>query len=150
VVQPFFDDGVVAAARRAPLQERTEERLVHDVLQSLVPGLADIPFAGDKWAFEKLTKPAVSTPAVPARAASPRARDWRTAYGPIVAGYFRDYVLADTRIFDFLDRKRVEAILGAERQDARTVWCIATLTTLANGDWMRPSNGKQTLPVPLD
>jgi asparagine synthase (glutamine-hydrolysing) len=148
VVQPFFVDAVIAATRRASMRERMEERLMRDVLRSLVPTVVDIPFAGEKWAFETTASrstPAPSRTRVPARGA----RDWRLAYGPAVATYFRDYVLADAHIFDFLDRARVERALSARPQDPRTAWCLATLTTLTNGDWLRTSTARHPLTVPL-
>ncbi len=146
IVQPFFADAVIAATRQAPMRARMEERLMRDALRSLVPGLVDIPFAGERWAFET-----VRAARLPRRAPSaPSARDWRLAYGPAVASYFRDYVLADERIFEFLDRARVERALCAEPQDPRTAWCVATLMTLVNGDWMRTGGGPNLLTVPLD
>jgi hypothetical protein len=113
-------------------------------VRSLVPRLVDIPFAGATWEFEK----GATTPTT--RRAHSHGHDWRLSYGPAVTAYFRDYVLSDARIFDFLDRKRVEAVLRTEPHDARTVWCIATLTTLVNGDWLRSNERNTPLSVPLD
>jgi hypothetical protein len=151
VVQPFFADGVIVSARRAPIEQRIEDRLIYEVLHRLVPALVDIPFANDKWAFLKASARASGpSSAAPSTAVRARTRDWRTSYGTAVAQHFRDYVLANNRLFDFLDRSRVERVLREEPQDARTVWCIATLTMLVSGNWLQKTHVSSTLPVPMD
>ena len=49
MAQPFFDDGVVRAARSAPLAERLDDRLVRGAIGALCPALLDIPLAADRW-----------------------------------------------------------------------------------------------------
>ena len=49
MAQPFFDDGVVRAARSAPLAERLDDRLVRGAIGTLCPALLDIPLAADRW-----------------------------------------------------------------------------------------------------
>ena len=49
MAQPFFDDGVVRAARSAPLAERLDDRLVRGAIGALCPALLGIPLAADRW-----------------------------------------------------------------------------------------------------
>ena len=49
MAQPFFDDGVVRAARSAPLPERLDDRLVRGAIGALCPALLGIPLAADRW-----------------------------------------------------------------------------------------------------
>ena len=49
MAQPFFDDGVVRAARSAPLAQRLDDRLVRGAIGALCPALLDIPLAADRW-----------------------------------------------------------------------------------------------------
>ena len=80
LVQPLFDDGVVAAARAVPLADRVSGALPEAVLRELCagtyPGLADIPYAGK-----------------PAKGTVPETFDWRRQYGDQLARFLRDYTL---------------------------------------------------------
>src|SRR3546814_19439706 len=63
--RPYLDHHVVETVRRVPLQLRTDERLIADLLAVMAPQLHDIRFEGSRWKFDK------PTPTAPgARAAS--------------------------------------------------------------------------------
>src|SRR3546814_4281335 len=51
--RPYLDHHVVETVRRVPLQLRTDERLIADLLDVLAPELHDIRFAGSRWKFDK-------------------------------------------------------------------------------------------------
>ena len=65
LVQPFFGDRVVRAARAVPLQDRITDRLHRGVLAALGPDLLDLPLAGSGW------KSGPRTPSLPAAALHP-------------------------------------------------------------------------------
>ena len=64
LLQPFFDDRVVRAARSVPLPDRITDRLHRGVLAALCPDLLDLPLAGSAW------KSGPRVPGVPAAQAA--------------------------------------------------------------------------------
>ena len=153
MVQPYFDDQVVRAARSAPLAERLDDRLVRGAIGALCPALLDIPLAADHWKCDT-AKPSAHAPG----AASPgqRARfDWRRGYGDDVAGFLRDYVLgtgAPAGLFAIISRPAAERLLRPPHTDPVTVWALATLAALISHDWLnaRAADGQTfAIPVPV-
>ncbi|HEV3069023.1 MAG TPA: asparagine synthase-related protein, partial [Streptosporangiaceae bacterium] len=76
LVQPFFGDHVVRAARAVPLPDRITDRLHRGVLAALCPELLDLPLADSGWKSGPRTPPvraadagAAATGAGPAGAA---------------------------------------------------------------------------------
>ena len=57
LVQPFFGDRVVRAARAVPLPDRITDRLHRGVLAALCPELLDLPLAGSGWKSGPRTPP---------------------------------------------------------------------------------------------
>ena len=86
LVQPFFSDPVVLAARAVPLPDRITDRLHRGVLAALCPELLDLPLAGSSWKSGPIVPPV--RPA--AAAGSAGVSDWRRASrgadGPAAAG----------------------------------------------------------------
>jgi asparagine synthetase B (glutamine-hydrolysing) len=115
LVQPLFDDAVVSAARSAPLAYRVSGRLTRDAIAELRPDLLDIPFAGKG--------PATKT------------FDWRRDHGDEIAGFFREYILSATPLFEVVSRPAAERLLARPRPDTGTVWSLATLACLVTGDY---------------
>jgi len=123
LVQPFFDDTVVRAARAVPLEARVSGQLYRQLLRTLCPELLDIPLAG-------------RAPApLPGRGtASP---DWRRHYGDDVAMFLRDYVLdQESDLFQVVSKRAAERVLSVPHTDHETVWALATLACLMSGDWL--------------
>jgi asparagine synthase (glutamine-hydrolysing) len=114
LVQPFFDDRVVRAARTVPLRERVSGQLHRDLLAELCPELADIPFAGR---------------------GSAAAADWRR--GDDVVTPLRDYVLDHGPVLSgVVSRRAAEQALRSPHADHEAAWLLGTLTALLSGDWL--------------
>ena len=140
LVQPFFGDRVVRAARSVPLEDRITDRLHRGVLAVLSPDLLELPLAGSGWKSGPRT-PGLP-PATPGSGTGPgsaTAGDWRRNYGDEMAGFLRDYVLdlGDAgRLFDIVRRPAAEAVLRLPQSDPEAAWALATLAALASGDWL--------------
>jgi hypothetical protein len=141
LVQPFFGDRVIQAAREVPLPHRITDRLHREVLAALCPDLLDLPLAGSGW--KSGPRASASAPAAgPGSAARPgpaAAPDWRRAYGDEMARLLRDYTLdlgGASRMFDILRRQAVERALGPGQGDPHAVWALATLAAFLSGDWL--------------
>jgi len=135
LVQPFFGDRVVRAARAVALPERITDRLHRGVLAALCPDLLDLPLAGSGW------KSGPPTPPVRAAATARPAgtADWRRAYGDQMAGLLRDYALdlgAAGGMFDLVRRPAAERALRPPQADSHAAWTLATLAALVSGDWL--------------
>jgi hypothetical protein len=136
LVQPFFADRVVRAARRVPLRYRMSDRLHREVLASLRPELLDVPLAGSPWHGEPRT--AANVLAAPAATA-----DWRRDYGEQIAGFLRSYVLDHgdaSPMFGIVSRRAAERSLRSPQADPHAVWSLATLAALLSGDWLDASD----------
>ena len=141
LVQPFFADRVVQAARAVPLQDRITDLLHRGVLAELCPDLLDLPLAGSSWKSGPRTEPV--------RAAAPPgsggASDWRRAYGDQMARLLRDYTLdlgAAGGMFDLVRRSAAERVLRPPRRDSHAAWALATLAALLSGDWLNARGGE--------
>jgi|SRR5271165_624337 len=139
LVQPFFGDQVVRAARAVPLPDRITDRLHRGVLERLCPELLDLPLAGSIW------KSGPRIPPVPAAAAAATGTtaqadaDWRRAYGDKMARLLRDYALdqgAAGGMFDLVRRTAAERALRPPQHDSQAAWALATLAALLSGDWL--------------
>jgi Asparagine synthase len=138
LVQPFFADRVVRAARAVPLWDRITDRLHRAVLAALCPDLLDLPLAGSSWK-SGLPTPPVRATATASAAGAVGAADWRRAYGDQMARLLRDYALdlgAAGGMFDLVRRSAAERSLRPPQQDSHTVWALATLAALLSGDWL--------------
>jgi Asparagine synthase len=134
LVQPFFADPVVRAARAVPLRQRIGDQLHRDVLAELCPELLRIPLADRPWQGEPRTAESV----VAAGRGSAPAPDWRRAYGAEMAGFLRGYVLdlgGTGPMFEFVHRPAVERMLQSPHADPHATWALATLAALLSGDW---------------
>jgi hypothetical protein len=136
LVQPFFADRVVQAARVVPLPDRITDRLHRGVLATLCPDLLELPLAGTGWKSGPRIPPV--RPAAGAGPASGGA-DWRRAYGGQMARLLRDYTLdqgAAGEMFDLVRRAAAERVLRPPQDDSHAVWALATLAALLSGDWL--------------
>jgi Asparagine synthase len=143
LVQPFFGDQVVRAARAVPLPDRITDRLHRGVLERLCPELLDLPLAGSVWKSGPPIPPVRTAAAAAAAAATgtvaPTGGDWRRAYGDKMARLLRDYALdqgAAGGMFDLVRRTAAERALRPPQQDPQAAWALATLAALLSGDWL--------------
>ena len=135
LVQPFFGDRVVRAARAVPLPDRITDRLHRGVLAALCPDLLDLPLAGSGWKSGPPVAPVRPAAGVGSAAGS----DWRRAYGEQMARLLREYAmdLGDTgRMFDIVRRPAAERVLRPPQEDSHAAWALATLAALLSGDWL--------------
>jgi hypothetical protein len=135
LVQPFFTDPVVQAARAVPLPDRITDRLHRGVLSALCPELLDLPLAGSGWK----SGPRIAPVRAATTAGAAGAADWRRAYGDQMARLLRDYALdlgAAGGMFDLVRRPAAERALRPPQQDPHAAWALATLAALLSGDWL--------------
>jgi hypothetical protein len=143
LVQPFFGDRVVLAARAVPLPDRITDRLHRGVLAALCPDLLDLPLAGSGWKSGPRTPPV--RPA--GGAASAAASDWRRAYGEQMARLLREYALdlgGSGGMFDIVRRPAAESVLRPPQEDSHAAWALATLAALLSGDWLNARERSMT------
>jgi hypothetical protein len=132
LVQPFFADQMIQAARAVPLRQRMSDQLHRDVLASLRPELLELPLANHPWQGERPTADNVLT-AQPGASAPP---DWRRSQA--TTGFLREYVLdlgEAGQLFAIVSRRAAERALQPPQADPHTAWSLATLTALLSGDW---------------
>jgi hypothetical protein len=150
LLQPFFSDDVIRAARAVPLPDRITDRLHREVLAVLCPDLLDLPLAGGGWK----SGPRNALGASPAaRARPPSSPDWRRHYGEEMARFLRDYTLdlgGKGPMFGIVRRQATERVLRPPHTDPDAVWALATLAALLSGDWLnaREPKGRPGTRVP--
>jgi asparagine synthetase B (glutamine-hydrolysing) len=137
LVQPFFSDRVIRAARAVPLRQRMSDQLHRDVLASLAPKLLELPLAEHPWQGQRPTADNVLT-ARPGASAPP---DWRRSQA--TTGFLREYVLdlggagGTGQLFAIVSRPAAERALQPPQADPQAAWSLATLAALLSGDWRR-------------
>jgi hypothetical protein len=139
LVQPFFGDQVVRAARAVPLPDRITDRLHRGVLEALCPELVDLPLADSSWKSGPRIPPVRATAAAPTGTTEAAAADWRRAYGDQMARLLRDYAMdlgAAGGMFEIVRRPAAERALAPPQQDSHAAWALATLAALLSGDWL--------------
>jgi hypothetical protein len=158
LLQPFFADAVIRAARAVPLPDRITDRLHREVLAALCPDLLELPLAGSGWKSGPRNALAAAVAPVPAAgpesAAGPGSvagRDWRRHYGEETARLLRDYTLDQGdagRMFGIVRRQAAERVLRPPHADPDAVWALATLAALLSGDWLnaREPEGQESVP----
>src|SRR5580693_3714693 len=148
LVQPFFGDQVVRAARAVPLPDRITDRLHRGVLAALCPELLDLPLAASSWKSGPRIPPVrTAGPTGPADAGG--AADWRRAYGDQMARLLRDYALnlgAAGGMFEIVRRSAAERALAPPQADSHAAWALATLAALLSGDWLNAREGTEVSP----
>jgi asparagine synthase len=144
LVQPFFDDRVVQAARSVPLPDRITDRLHRGVLAELCPGLLDLPLASSGWK----SGPRIPPVRPAANTGTAGAADWRRAYGDQMARLLRDYTLDQGDaggMFELVRRAAAERVLRPPQQDSHAAWALATLAALLSGDWLNARTAGQDM-----
>lgn len=143
----LINNRMVRRILAAPDEALVEERLAHRVMNTIAPGVADLPFFRDRWAFEAHGPSDFHDPdgwdsRDPYTATNvPRADfNWRVAYTPALADYFRSYVLDQTSslLYDVVDRSAVEKMLGGTRYRAPAAWALFSAQYTLNNDWLGP------------
>lgn len=156
LVQPFFGDQVVRAARAVPLPDRITDRLHRGVLAALCPELLDLPLADSGWKSGPRTPPVRAAANAGAAAAGAGASDaggaadWRRAYGDQMARLLRDYALdlgAAGGMFEIVRRSAAERALAPPQPDSHAAWALATLAALLSGDWLNARGGSEVSPA---
>ena len=135
LLQPFFCDPVIRAARAVPLPDRINDRLHREVLAVLCPDLLELPLAGGGWK----SGPRNALADRPGSAAPTGSPDWRRHYGREMAGFLRDYTLdlgGTGPMFDIVRRQAAERVLRPPHADPDAAWALATLAALLSGDWL--------------
>ncbi len=148
LVQPFFGDQVVRAARAVPLPDRITDRLHRGVLAALGPELLDLPLAGSGWKSGPRTPP-IRVAAAAGAPGADGASDWRRAYGDQMARLLRDYAMdlgAAGGMFEIVRRPAAERALRPPQPDAHAAWALATLAALLSGDWLNARAGTEVSP----
>ncbi|HEV2255790.1 MAG TPA: asparagine synthase-related protein, partial [Streptosporangiaceae bacterium] len=144
LVQPFFGDQVVRAARAVPLPDRITDRLHRGVLAALCPELLDLPLAASGWKSGPRIPPVRATAAATTGTAGAADADWRQAYGDQMGRLLRDYTLdlgAASGMFEIVRRPAAERALAPPQADAHAAWALATLAALLSGDWLNARGG---------
>jgi asparagine synthetase B (glutamine-hydrolysing) len=142
LVQPFFSDRVIQAARAVPLRQRMNDQLHRDVIASLRPELLGLPLADHSWQGQRPTADSVLS-ARPGASAPP---DWRRSQA--TTGFLREYVLdlgEAGQLFGIVSRRAAERALQPPQADPQAAWSLATLTALLSGDWL---NARMTVSPP--
>ncbi|WP_353951824.1 hypothetical protein V6K52_19720 [Knoellia sp. S7-12] len=141
----LINNRMVRRILAAPDETLIEERLAHRVMNTIVPGIADLPFFRDRWTFEAKGPSTFHDPEGwagrnPYTATDvPRANfNWRVAYTPALADYFTSYVLDNdsSLLFDVLDRKAVEKMLSGSRYRAPAAWALFSAQYTLNNGWL--------------
>jgi asparagine synthetase B (glutamine-hydrolysing) len=115
---PFLDNAFMKSVYSGPVEFRSNDKLLYEILKRLNPDLAKIPFANDYWSFLS------SKDVVEFKNKWPDAfrernsiqsgenLDWRANWIDIISEHLFDFILSfqESRVFEVLNRKKIEAL----------------------------------------
>ena len=154
---PFLDNRVAREALALPVEWRLSEEPLALVMEALAPRLRDVPFAGERWRFERERPRTLrERPGWRRRATPPSTSaagfNWRKAYGVELAGVFREHILdGPPELFTIVDRAAVERRLAEvpPRRPGQS-WHLLALSVLLSGAWREPEpDALPDIEVPL-
>ena len=154
--QPFFDHRLVQLIQQIPAEQRVNEELIYNLLQRLAPELVDVPFAGDRWKFERNgpkkgeeEKWRKRTPLTIDRT-SRGAFNWRYTTLLDMKDEFYAQILenkAADALFDVVDRDKVKKLFeltdvaeAREPQLNNLLWSLYSASVLLSNDWITDSH----------
>lgn len=144
---PMFDAKLVRKAQLLETQYGADDSLIYNILMRLEPRLLDIPFAGDRWNFEKFKpyskydtfnwnrkKPIYSKTAK-------GSFNWRKNVLKNLNDEFYEAIFSDpnNKIFDIVDKKQLMNMF--ENLDEKSnindnfLWSVFTASHLLSNNW---------------
>ncbi|ERG65111.1 hypothetical protein L332_11760 [Agrococcus pavilionensis RW1] len=155
----LINNQLVRRLKTFSTEEMRSEKVSHSLMSRLAPGVQDLPFFRDRWAFEKAGPSGFYDPnGWDARAPhtaheQPRANfNWRSVYGRDLSGFFKSYILGDANsaLFDVVDRRAVERMLGGRQYRAPAAWALFSAQYSLNGGWLSAEEPRQVEVVEIE
>lgn len=143
----LINNQLVRRLKTFSTEEMHSEKVAHSLMSKLAPGVQDLPFFRDRWAFEQAGPSDFYDPAGwesrdPHTAhQQPRANfNWRSVYSRDLSGFFKSYLFdsADSTLFDVVDRKVVESMLNGKQYRAPVAWALFSAQYSLNQAWLSP------------
>jgi hypothetical protein len=124
-IYPLLDNRFMSLVYSLPVDTRTNDRMLYEVLRVLDPALADLPLANDYWAFQSKEEVAALKAQYPqaflergASEAGPNL-DWRANWMTVVGPEIEDRLLrrtpAESPLFDVVDRTKLACLFDDGR-----------------------------------
>ncbi|MFI6293030.1 asparagine synthase-related protein [Nonomuraea sp. NPDC050790] len=152
-VQPFLDNRVVRAALGMDPGVRRSERLVHRLIRTFAPPLAELPLEGRPWRFRTEGRFARWRNKAARHISAPRPKpwNWRTEPGQELAEELRETIVACSRLGEIVRLDKVPALFdGGRLVKPALVWHLYTVAGLLGADLTAPgtaSRGRVTVPT---
>lgn len=155
----LINNQLVRRLKTFSTEEMRSEKVAHSLMARLAPGVQDLPFFRDRWAFEKTGPSEFYDPSGwDARAPhtaheQPRANfNWRSVYSRDLSNFFKSYVLSDSSspLFDVVDRAAAERMLNGRQYRAPAAWALFSAQYSLNGDWLSKQAPEQAEIVEID
>ncbi|MEV4896942.1 asparagine synthase-related protein, partial [Nonomuraea sp. NPDC055795] len=152
-VQPFLDNRVVRAALGMDPGVRRSERLVHRLVRTFAPALAEVPLEGRPWRFRTEGRLARwrHKAARHITAPKPKPWNWRTEPGRELAEELRETIVSCARLGEIVRLDKVPALFdGGRLVKPALVWHLYTVAGLLGADLTAPgtaSRGRVTVPT---
>lgn len=117
-IYPLLDNRLLNAAYSIPIEMRTDDRLLYNILRRLNPALAEIPFANDHWRFsspedQSLKRLAYPNAFIPRGTGSSPNTDWRANWKALLPEIRRQYLEhPDDGLSNLLDEEKLNPLLN--------------------------------------
>ena len=147
---PFFDAKVVRNASVLKTKYGADEELIYNMLVRIAPELVEVPFADDRWAFEKnhpyskyktdqweYKKPVTSLSKI-------GSFNWRkNVLGNMNEEFYRVIFANDNSpLFEIVDKTALENLFSSERTNLNKyddfLWNAYTASVLFSNEWLSP------------
>lgn len=160
---PFFDSRLVRKAQLAKTSYGTTEQLIYNILQRLAPELINVPFAEDRWEFEKqgpyskydlenwMKRKPIYSKSVKG------SFNWRRNVLDNLSDEFRETILsADSPLFNIIHKDKVENLFNTEQKQSyrfdNLLWSLYTATELTSNRWLhgKLDEKMESIAIPSD
>lgn len=145
---PFFDSKLVRKAQMIKNEYTSKERLIYEILHRLSPELVDIPFAKDRWYFEK-EKPTNKKALIKWKVRNPIYANnpvgdfnWRQNVLVHLKEEFYEGIFHDENsdIFNFVNKKKVKELFEANMKNPNSynkfLWGLYTASVMITNKWI--------------
>jgi hypothetical protein len=162
---PLLDNQVMKASVQTHERVKVHDELVYNLLVRLAPALVEVPFANDRWNFEK-DGPRSDDDAGWARRApvtAPKGTcgdfNWRRRWTCELYDTFYEQIFGDARavaLFEVLNREAFHAWFWQQRgnenmhqEGTKLAWGAYSASVLLSNAWLGSGESDSTIEIPL-
>lgn len=147
IYSPMFESRLVKKAQKLKTKYGANEQLIFNILSRVSPELVNVPFANDRWAFEKNAPYSRYDVEewIKRKPVYPKTQqgnfNWRKNVLLNYRNHFREVIFSDDNspLFDILDKKKLISLFDDRKNNSAAhdtlLWSLYTSSVLLSNTW---------------